>query len=194
MCMRTLRLAFILVIVWIGVDPVARAQRTALKDALFHAVDIVALPFRLAWLAAQQPDALLLMPVAGARVSRVVDSWGVPRPDGRTHQGQDIFARKGTTVFSATEGYVMRVGHNRLGGNVIVIAGAGGRRYYYAHLESFAPGMRVGKKVTSQTVIGLVGNTGNAAQTSSHLHFGLYTVTGAIDPLPLLRDRPAPLP
>jgi murein DD-endopeptidase MepM/ murein hydrolase activator NlpD len=88
----------------------------------------------------------------------------------------------------------MRVGHNRLGGNVIVIAGAGGRRYYYAHLESFAPGMRVGKKVTSQTVIGLVGNTGNAAQTSSHLHFGLYTVTGAIDPLPLLRDRPAPLP
>jgi peptidoglycan LD-endopeptidase LytH len=193
--MRTLRVASILVVVWLfGVDPVAHAQRATLKDAVLHAVEVVALPFRLAWLAAQPPDAILLMPVAGAKVSRVADSWGVPRPGGRTHQGQDIFARKGTAVFSATEGYVVRVGHNRLGGNVIVIAGAGGRRYYYAHLDAFAPAMRVGKKVTPETVIGFVGNTGNAAQTSSHLHFGLYAMTGAIDPLPLLRDRPASPP
>ena len=186
---------FVLVLVWlIGVDPVAHAQWVTVNDAVLHAVEVVALPFRLAWLAARQPDAILLMPVATAKVGRVGDSWGVPRPGGRVHQGQDIFARKGTAVLSATEGYVVRVGHNRLGGNVVVIVGAGGRRYYYAHLEAFAPGMRVGKKVTPETVIGFVGNTGNAAQTSSHLHFGLYTLTGAIDPLPLLRDRPPPSP
>jgi murein DD-endopeptidase MepM/ murein hydrolase activator NlpD len=195
MWMRILRVAFILVIVGLlGLDPVAHAQWVTLKDALRHAVEVVALPFRLAWLAARQPDAILLMPVAGAKVSRVADSWGVTRPGGRTHQGQDIFARKGTAVFSATEGYVVRVGRNRLGGNVIVIAGAGGRRYYYAHLEAFAPEMRVGKELTPETVIGFVGNTGNAAQTSSHLHFGLYTMTGAINPLPLLRDRPPSSP
>jgi murein DD-endopeptidase MepM/ murein hydrolase activator NlpD len=193
--MRTFRVAFILVVVWLlGVDPVAHAQRASLTDAVLHAMEVVALPFRLAWLAARQPDAILLMPVAGAKVSRVADSWGAPRPGGRAHRGQDIFARRGTAVFSATEGYVVRVGRNRLGGNVIVIAGAGGRRYYYAHLETFAPAMRVGKKVTPETVIGFVGNTGNAAQTSPHLHFGLYTMTGAIDPLPLLRDRPASSP
>lgn len=193
--MRILRVAFIVVVVWLlGVDPVAHAQWDTLKDAVLHAVEVVALPFRLARLAARQPDAILLMPVAGAKVSRVADSWGVPRPGGRAHQGQDIFARKGTAVFSATEGYVVRAGRNRLGGNVIMIAGAGGRRYYYAHLEAFAPEMRVGKKVTPKTVIGFVGNTGNAAQTSSHLHFGLYTMTGALNPLPLLRDRLASSP
>jgi murein DD-endopeptidase MepM/ murein hydrolase activator NlpD len=193
--MRILRVAFIVVVVWLlGVDPVAHAQWDTLKDAVLHAVEVVALPFRLARLAARQPDAILLMPVAGAKVSRVADSWGVPRRGGRAHQGQDIFARKGTAVFSATEGYVVRAGRNRLGGNVIMIAGAGGRRYYYAHLEAFAPEMRVGKKVTTETVIGFVGNTGNAAQTSSHLHFGLYTMTGALNPLPLLRDRLASSP
>jgi murein DD-endopeptidase MepM/ murein hydrolase activator NlpD len=190
MWMSTLRAAFVLAAVWLlGADPVAHTQRASLKDAVLHAMEVVALPFRLAWLSARQPDAMLLMPVSGAKVSRVADSWGGPRPGGRTHQGQDIFAGKGTVVFSATEGYVVRVGRNRLGGNVIVIAGAGGRRYYYAHLDAFGPEMRVGKKVTTETVIGFVGNTGNAAQTSSHLHFGLYTMAGAIDPLPLLRDR-----
>jgi peptidoglycan LD-endopeptidase LytH len=193
--MRIFRVAFILIAIWLlGLDPVAKAEWIALKDAMLRVVEVVALPFHLARLMAQQPDTTLLMPVAGAKVNRVADSWGVSRPGGRTHQGQDIFARKGTAVFSATEGYVVRVGRNRLGGNVIVIAGAGGRRYYYAHLDAFAPEVRMGKKVTPETVIGFVGNTGNAAQTSPHLHFGLYTITGASNPLPLLRDRPPPSP
>jgi peptidoglycan LD-endopeptidase LytH len=152
-------------------------------------VGVIVLPFQLGRLAAQRPDAVLLMPVAGAKVSRVADTWGTSRSGGRTHQGQDIFARKGTAVFSATGGYVVRLGYNPLGGNAVMIAGAGGRRYYYAYLETFAPEMRVGKRVAPDTVIGFVGNTGNAVHTPPHLHFAMYTRAGAVNPLPLLRNR-----
>jgi murein DD-endopeptidase MepM/ murein hydrolase activator NlpD len=151
----------------------------------------MALPFRVAWLAGQPADAVLLMPVAGALVRGITDTWGAPRSGGRVHDGQDIFAPRGTAVRAATAGYVVRVGRNTLGGNIIVIAGAGGRRYYYAHLDTFAPALRVGQPVTPETIIGCVGTTGNAVRTPPHLHLAMYTMAGATNPLPLLRDRSA---
>ena len=69
---------------------------------------------------------------------------------------------------------------------------SGGRTYYYAHLDRYANGIAVGDWVTTRTVLGYVGTTGNAQGTPPHLHFGIYTLTGAINPLPLLRDRVAP--
>ena len=49
-----------------------------------------------------------------------------------------------------------------------------------------------GDWVSPRTVLGYVGTTGNAQDTPPHLHFGIYTATGAINPLPLLTDRTAP--
>jgi peptidoglycan LD-endopeptidase LytH len=65
------------------------------------------------------------------------------------------------------------------------VIGAGGRVYYYAHLDRYAENLKVGDAVTTETVIGYVGNSGNAKGTPPHLHFGVYTSTGAIDPLGL---------
>ena len=149
-----------------------------------------ALPFRLARLYAEEPDGSLTMPVEGVRVRQVGDSWHASRSGGRLHEGQDIFASRGTPVRSATEGYVVRVGQNTLGGNVVWVAGAGGRNYYYAHLDSFAHGLAAGDYVTTDSVLGYVGTTGNAAGASPHLHFGVYSPGGAVDPRPLLADRP----
>jgi murein DD-endopeptidase MepM/ murein hydrolase activator NlpD len=148
------------------------------------------LPLRVAALYAREPDAQLPVPVAGVSVRRIRNTWRAPRSEGREHQGQDIFARRGTPVLSATEGYVWRVGENRLGGNTVTVVGAGARAYYYAHLDSYAEGLAAGQFVSSGTVLGYVGTTGNAAGTPPHLHFGVYTPQGAIDPLPLLTDRP----
>ena len=92
-------------------------------------------------------------------------------------------------MYSATEGYVVRVGENALGGNTVFVLGAGGRSYYYAHLDAYAPELAVGDYVTPETVLGYVGTTGNAAGAPPHLHFGVYTPVGVIDPLPLLSNR-----
>ena len=155
----------------------------------FPAVRRATLPVKVALLAAREPDRALALPVEGVRVEQVGDSWHAPRSGGRLHEGQDIFAPRGTAVRSATEGYVVRVGESALGGNTVWVAGAGGRNYYYAHLDSYAPGLEVGDHVTAETVLGYVGTTGNAAGTAPHLHFGVYTAGGALNPLPLLTDR-----
>ena len=146
-----------------------------------------ALPFRLAALYARAPDARLSMPVEGASVKAVADTWHAPRPGGRRHEGQDIFAGRGTPVRPAAAGYVVRLGENDLGGKVVFVVGAGGRTYYYAHLDAHAEGLAAGDYVTPADVIGRVGTTGNAAGTPPHLHFGVYERGGALDPLPLLK-------
>ena len=167
----------------------AAANPAWLPEPVRAAVAVVSLPFKLAALSAKEADAELRVPVGGVRAAQVSDSWHAPRSGGRLHEGQDIFARRGTPVFSATEGYVVRVGHSALGGKTVYVHGAGGRWYYYAHLDSYAPGLSVGDYVTPDTVLGHVGDTGNAAGTPPHLHFGVYTAGGAVDPLPLLVDR-----
>lgn len=145
-------------------------------------------------LASQPPDPKIQMPVRGVRVRQVADTFGAPRGGGRLHEGQDIFAPKGTPVYSATEGIVTRIGEGELGGLYVFVMGPGGRRYYYAHLEAYAKDLNEGDLVTPETLIGYVGNTGNARTTPPHLHFGIYGSwwnpdEQVIDPLPLLVDR-----
>src|SRR5437588_650416 len=139
---------------------------------------------------AKAPDQNLEMPVQGVTKSQIADTWHAPREGDRLHEGQDIFAKRGTPVLSATDGYVLRIGENTLGGQTVSVIGAGGRIYYYAHLDSYAPNIAIGDRVTTQTVLGYVGNTGNAAGGPTHLHFGVYARDGALNPLPLLSDRP----
>jgi peptidoglycan LD-endopeptidase LytH len=152
--------------------------------------DQFSLPFRLMRLQFADADTVLLMPIDGLRVSKVADTWQAPRLGGRLHAGLDIFARRGTPVLAATNGIVVRVGTNNLGGNTVTAMGAGGRLYYYAHLDRYAEGLEVGNSLLKGiSVIGYVGNTGNARGTPSHLHFGVYTREGALNPLPMLTDR-----
>lgn len=132
------------------------------------------------------------MPLQKVQKKEIANTWHAPRGGNRLHEGQDIFAPRGTPVYSVTKGYIYNIGENNLGGQTVSVAGAGGRYYYYAHLDSYAPGIEEGDYVTQQTVLGYVGTTGNAQGTPPHLHFGVYTPSGAINPLPLLADRAQP--
>jgi len=143
-------------------------------------------------LSMQQPDSKLAMPLQDVTTRQIADTWHAPRGTGRLHEGQDIFAPKGTPILSATKGFVYNIGENNLGGQTVSVIGAGGRVYYYAHLDAYAPGLAVGDRVNTRTILGYVGTTGNAQGTPPHLHFGIYTSSGAINPLPLLADRTAP--
>ena len=144
---------------------------------------------RVARLYTREPDSKLSMPLGDVQKRQIANTWHAPRGTDRVHEGQDIFAPKGTPIYSATSGYVYKVGENNLGGQTVSIIGDGGRVYYYAHLDSYAPRIAVGDYVTRQTLLGYVGTTGNAQETPPHLHFGVYASTGAINPLPLLVDR-----
>ena len=155
-------------------------------------VDHLAFYWRVAHLYTQEPDRKIEMPLEDVSKRQIADTWHAPRGTGRRHEGQDIFAPKGTPVLSATNGYIYNIGENNLGGQTVSVISAGGRVYYYAHLDKYAPGIEVGDRVTTRTVLGYVGTTGNAAGTPPHLHFGIYTTSGAINPLPLLTDRTAP--
>lgn len=147
---------------------------------------------QVARLYSQDPDRRLAMPLEDVSKRQIADTWGAPRGTGRRHEGQDIFAPKGTPVLSATSGFVYNIGENNLGGQTVSVIGAGGRVYYYAHLDKYAPGLEEGDRVTTHTVLGYVGTTGNAVGTPPHLHFGIYTASGAINPLPMLTDRNTP--
>ena len=137
----------------------------------------------------KDPDKKLTMPVQDVEKKQIANTWQAPRDGGRRHEGQDIFAPRGTPIFSATEGYVAHIGDNSLGGQTVSVIGAGGRTYYYAHLDAYAPHLAQGDFVTTETLLGFVGTTGNAAGTPPHLHFGVYQTGGALNPLPLLNDR-----
>lgn len=149
---------------------------------------------RVARLYTKDPPAKIKMPLPGVSKKQIANTWHAPRGAHRLHEGQDIFAQRGTAVYSATNGYVYNIGENPLGGQTVSVIGAGGRVYYYAHLDSYAEGLAEGDYVTPQTKLGEVGTTGNAQGTPPHLHFGVYTPSGAINPLPLLESPKSKVP
>lgn len=135
----------------------------------------------------QSPSSTLQVPVEGVSERQLSDTWKAPRSEGRKHQGIDIFAPKGTPVQSTTRGVVLRLGKNRLGGNVVWILGPGGQLHYYAHLDRFA-GIKSRDRIGEGVVLGFVGNTGNARGTPPHLHYGIYSLNGRpLNPFPLLK-------
>jgi len=164
-------------------------NHSAISAGAEEAATKLILVIHIAELYGKVPDQNLEMPVQGVTKSQVADTWHAPREGDRLHEGQDIFAKRGTPVISATDGYVVRIGENHLGGQTVSVIGAGGRIYYYAHLDAYAANLSVGDYVTPQTVLGYVGNTGNATGGPTHLHFGVYASGGALNPLPLLVDR-----
>jgi len=164
---------------------------TGISAAAGRLADKFVLYVHIARLYTKDPDPTIAMPLAEVSKKQIANTWHAPRGE-RQHEGQDIFAPRGTPVLSATEGYIVNIGENNLGGQTVSVIGAGGRTYYYAHLDSYAPHIAEGDYVTKQTVLGYVGTTGNANGTPPHLHFGVYAPGGAMNPLPLLSDRPAP--
>ena len=143
----------------------------------------------------QQADLALLMPVPSVRVAQIADTYGAPRGGGRAHEGQDVFAPRGTPVVSATAGFVYEMSERFRGGRSVMVLGPGARRYFYSHLDAYAEGLREGAWVEPGTLLGYVGNDGNAATTPPHLHFGAYDFDPstcrfrAFDPLPFMVDR-----
>jgi murein DD-endopeptidase MepM/ murein hydrolase activator NlpD len=132
-------------------------------------------------------EAQLAFPVEGHNMRSIQSVFGVDRDGGRrSHDGVDIFARRGTPVLAAAPGLAYRIGITGLGGKVVWVRDPlRNVRVYYAHLDS--QHVRDGDRIEIGDTVGFVGNTGNARTTPPHLHFGLYrSGEGAVDPIPFL--------
>lgn len=135
-------------------------------------------------------------PVADPR-GNIGSLWGADRDGGkRRHEGVDIFAKKGSPAIAALEGYVTAIQETPIGGKVVWLR-PHGKDYtlYYAHLDKHL--VQTGQAVNKGDTVGTVGNTGNARTTPAHLHFGIYTMGGPVDPLPFVNkvvQKPAAVP
>ncbi len=129
-----------------------------------------------------QSGPALAFPVAASGKPNIGSFFGADRDAGiRKHEGIDIFAKKGTPALAAANG-IAQPGENKLGGKVVFLhPDDADYTLYYAHLD--AQLVHNGQHVLIGDTVGLVGNTGNARTTPSHLHFGIYTNGGAVNPL-----------
>lgn len=121
-------------------------------------------------------------PVPGASF---INDWGFPRSGGRSHQGTDMFAPRGTPVVAVGNGTVT-LKSTGLGGISVYLYTASAM-YYYTHLNGYADGIASGQQVGAGQVVAYVGNTGNAIGASPHLHFQIHPGGGApVNPFPTL--------
>jgi hypothetical protein len=138
----------------------------------------------------QQDAAIAAMghfPVAGE--TSYSDDWLDPRftPVFHLHQGTDLFAARGTPVRAPFDGVVRFATEEGAGGNAAYLTVPGGTYYYMAHLDSFSKKFSSGSQVKQGDVVGYVGNTGNAFDSSPHVHFEVHPGGGAaVNPKPIL--------
>jgi murein DD-endopeptidase MepM/ murein hydrolase activator NlpD len=96
--------------------------------------------------------------------------------------GNDILAPRGTPVVASVSGVVTHRS-GAVSGLAYYLDGDDGTEYFGAHLDSF----RSSGRVSAGTIVGTVGNTGDAAGGPPHLHFEMHPGgSGNINPYPTL--------
>lgn len=124
-------------------------------------------------------DRSLELPVEGVDDDDLHDTFFDSRGQGRTHEALDIMAPRGTPVRAVEEGTIVKLFNSDGGGGLTIYQFDPAQifTYYYAHLDSYASGLREGQRVRRGQTIGYVGSTGNASPDAPHLHFAIFRLT-----------------
>tara|TARA_B100000953_G_scaffold212214_1_gene175266 strand:- start:1429 stop:2730 length:1302 start_codon:yes stop_codon:yes gene_type:complete len=114
--------------------------------------------------------ALMKTPINGARLS---SSFGMRKHPilgfTKMHKGTDFAAKSGTPIMASGSGTIVLAKWCGGGGNCIKIKHNSTYATIYAHMKSFARGIKKNKKVKQGQIIGYVGSTGMS--TGPHLHY-----------------------
>ena len=113
---------------------------------------------------------LMKTPINGARLS---SRFGMRKHPilgyNKMHRGTDFAAPSGTPIMASGAGTVTRARWCGGGGNCVKIRHNSTYETIYAHMKSFAKGIKEGRKVKQGQIIGYVGSTGMS--TGPHLHY-----------------------
>ena len=113
---------------------------------------------------------LMKTPINGARLS---SSYGMRKHPilgyNKMHKGTDFAAPSGTPIMASGAGKVIRARWCGGGGNCVKIKHNSTYQTVYAHMKSFARGIKEGRRVKQGQIIGYVGSTGMS--TGPHLHY-----------------------
>ena len=113
---------------------------------------------------------LMKTPINGARLS---SSFGMRKHPilgyNKMHRGTDFAAPSGTPIMASGSGTITRARWCGGGGNCVKIKHNSTYQTVYAHMKSFAKGIKEGRKVKQGQIIGYVGSTG--LSTGPHLHY-----------------------
>tara|TARA_B100000963_G_scaffold360214_1_gene390287 strand:- start:599 stop:1945 length:1347 start_codon:yes stop_codon:yes gene_type:complete len=113
---------------------------------------------------------LMKTPINGARLS---SSFGMRKHPilgyNKMHRGTDFAAPSGTPIMASGSGTITRARWCGGGGNCVKIKHNSTYETVYAHMKSFAKGVKEGRKVKQGQIIGYVGSTGMS--TGPHLHY-----------------------
>lgn len=140
---------------------------------------------------------LLAIPVRGLKPDDLVSSFHDARGGSRRHEAIDVLAPRGTDVLAVEDGNVAKIFTSDAGGLTLYQFDPSETFvYYYAHLDSYAPGLKEGSMLRKGDVIGTVGTTGNAPKNTPHLHFAISKLDPdkrwwggtALDPFLVWRD------
>ena len=139
----------------------------------------------------------LLVPVKGIATDDLDSSFHDARGSSRRHEAIDILAPRGTDVLAVEDGKIAKIFTSDAGGLTLYQFDSSETFvYYYAHLDSYAPGIKEGTLLKKGDVIGAVGTTGNAPKDTPHLHFAIAKLDAdrrwwggtALDPFLVWRD------
>lgn len=140
----------------------------------------------------------LIIPVQGIMRDQLIDTFADARSEGRSHDAIDIPAPLGTPVLAVADGEIVKFHDSEKGGITIYQISATKKYFfYYAHLQSRDERIAEKQFVKKGTVLGYVGDTGNAGPGNYHLHFAITVVVDpkrfwegvSIDPYHILRGE-----
>jgi murein DD-endopeptidase MepM/ murein hydrolase activator NlpD len=142
----------------------------------------VAARLRSLGMSAEEVTAKVYPPFIIAGRASWIDTWHAPRygpapGQVRVHEGQDVFCDYGDPVLAPTDGWV-DFSNSGLGGITARVHEGTGRYWYLTHLSDINHDLSIGQPVTVGTIVGYCGNSGNAATTAPHVHFGWYAEGG----------------
>jgi putative cell wall-binding protein len=124
------------------------------------------------------------------------DTFGDPRPGGRTHEGQDLLGTKMQELVAADDGVVTTLTWPEASyGYYLRITADDGWVYTYVHINNdtpgtdddaasrddiYAPGIDKGARVSRGQLVAFMGDSGNAEHTDPHLHFEIHRPDGSL--------------